>query len=84
MNGLWINSDILERQDLSHAERMVLAFIASFPEGYFGSDGYIAESLHMNKRTVERVVSSLYRSNSLERRGNSRFCVSKIRKNASI
>jgi DNA-binding MarR family transcriptional regulator len=75
MTGLWISSQLLAK-DISHAERMVLAFIAGFPDGYFGSDKYIADCLHMNQRTVERVVSSLYKSNLLVRRDNKRFCVS--------
>jgi hypothetical protein len=83
MTGLWIPSAILGSEH-SHAEKMVLAFVAGFPDGYRGSDRYIAECLHLNQRTVERVVSSLYRSNSLARRGNTRHCVLEVRTSASI
>lgn len=59
MKGLWIPLDLLQRQDLSHAERIVAAFVGSFDKGFFGSNEYIAGCLGMNLRSVERLIVSL-------------------------
>jgi DNA-binding MarR family transcriptional regulator len=74
MNGLWIPAALLQRDDLSHTERMVAAFIGSFKQGFFGSNEFIAKSLHIEKRTADRVLSTLSRKGIVGWRGNSRFC----------
>lgn len=77
MKGLWIPLDLLQRDDLSHAERLVAAFVLSFREGYKGSNAYIASALHLEKRTVDRVIASLSRKSVVGWVGNARFCVTK-------
>jgi len=74
MNGLWIPGDLLERQDLSHTERLVAAFVGSFKQGYFGSNEYVAKSLHIEKRTADRVLASLSKKGVVGWRGSTRFC----------
>jgi hypothetical protein len=59
MKGLWIPLELLQRQDISHAERIVAAFVGSFDKGFFGSNEYIAGCLGMNLRSVERLMVSL-------------------------
>lgn len=60
MNGLWIPYDLIAREELSHAERIVAAFIASFKRGFTGGNEYIATKLHLEKRTVDRAASDGY------------------------
>ena len=75
MKGLWIPYDLLARDDLSHAERLVAAFIASFNCGFMGGNEYIATKLHLEKRTVDRVVASLGKKGVVVWVANTRFCV---------
>ena len=75
MNGLWIPYDLIARDDLSHAERLVAAFIASFKRGFTGGNEYIATKLHLEKRTVDRVVASLGKKGIVVWAANTRFCV---------
>lgn len=82
--GLWIPPQILTNNNLSHSEKIVASFIGSFKEGYFGSDRYAAESLRLNLRTVERIMSNLTRKRIIHRRGGTRFCVEPVRDTACI
>jgi DNA-binding transcriptional regulator YhcF (GntR family) len=82
--GLWIPPQILTNNNLSHSEKIVASFIGSFKEGYFGSDRYAAESLRLNLRTVERIMSNLTRKRIIYRRGGTRFCVEPVRDTACI
>ena len=82
--GLWIPPQILTNNNLSHSEKLVASFIGSFKEGYFGSDRYAAESLRLNLRTVERIMSNLTRERIIYRRGGTRFCVEPVRDTACI
>jgi hypothetical protein len=74
MNGLWIPADLLVRDDLSHTERMVAAFVGSFKQGFYGSNEFVARSLHIEKRTADRVLASLAQKGVIGWRGNTRFC----------
>jgi DNA-binding transcriptional regulator YhcF (GntR family) len=82
--GLWIPPHILTNNNLSHSEKLVASFIGSFKEGYFGSDRYAAESLGLNLRTVEGIMSNLSRKRIIYRRGGTRFCVEDVRTTACI
>lgn len=75
MKGLWIPYDLLARDDLSHAERLVAAFIASFNRGFTGGNEYIATKLHLEKRTVDRVIASLGNKGVVLWVANARYCV---------
>ena len=75
MKGLWIPYDLIAREELSHAERLVAAFIASFKRGFSGGNEYIAMKLHLEKRTVDRVVASLGKKGVVVWVANTRFCV---------
>jgi hypothetical protein len=75
MKGLWIPSELMQRDDLSHAERLVAAFILSFKRGFVGGNAYIATCLNLEKRTVDRVIASLGNKGVVGWIGNARFCV---------
>lgn len=77
MNGLWIPSELMQRNDLSHAERLVAAFVCSFKRGFTGSNDYIASKLNLEKRTVDRVIASLGKKRVVGWVGNARFCAPK-------
>lgn len=77
MKGLWIPSELMERDDLSHAERLVAAFILSFKRGFIGGNAYIASCLNLEKRTVDRVIASLGNKRVVGWIGNARFCAPK-------
>jgi len=74
VKGLWIPLDLLRRGDLSHAERIVAAFVSSFDRGFYGSNEYIAQSLGMNLRSVERLIVSLKKKGFYARKSTTQFC----------
>lgn len=56
--GVWISKEILAMKDLSIGEKLVLAHMTTFPD-FFARDSTLAANLHMNQRTVERLIAGL-------------------------
>jgi hypothetical protein len=72
--GLWIPAELLVRDDLSHSEMLVAAFVYSFKRGFVGSNACIATTLNLEKRTVDRVIACLGSKGVVGWVGNARVC----------
>lgn len=72
--GIWITTEILQDESLSHLDKLILGHVAGFAEtGCFASNSAIGELLAVRPQTIQNRISYLVAKGRIKKIGSHHY-----------
>ena len=83
-NFIKLDLDLFKDKQLNISERVVLSYISSFPDGYYSTVTYLADTLDMARETVQRMLKKLVKNGYLDKKNDGEKTVYSVTKNHTV
>lgn len=83
-NFIKLDLDLFKDKQLNLYERVVLSYIGSYPDGYFSTVTYLADTLDMARETVQRMLKKLVNNGYLDKKTDDEKTVYTVIKNHTV